>query len=104
MDEHGKAGEPAPGLSRRQFGARGMLALGGAAAGLTVTAACSSPAPTPQPGSPASRKSRLGFVLSHERYSTTQLVEFAAAAEQAGSAMYGPVTTCSPGSTTATAL
>jgi TAT-translocated FGD2 family F420-dependent dehydrogenase len=84
MDQQDAAGELVQGLSRRKFGAWGMLALGGAAAGLTATAACSAPAPTAQPGGPTPAKTRLGFVLSHEQYSTTQLVDFAVAAEQAG--------------------
>jgi F420-dependent hydroxymycolic acid dehydrogenase len=84
MNQHEAAGEPAQGLSRRKFGAWGMLALGGASAGLTVSAACSSPAPISQPGRHGSAQSRVGFVLSHERYSATQLVDLAAAAEQAG--------------------
>lgn len=84
MDQHNVGGEPVQGLSRRKFGALGMLAVGGAAAGLTVNAGCSSPASTLQRGSPASGKSKVGFVLSHEQYSTAQLVEFAVATEHAG--------------------
>ena len=84
MDKHGGSGRPGQDLSRRKFGALGVLALGGATAGLTVTAACGSPAPTPQSGSPAAGQARVGFVLSHEQFPTLQLVEFAAAAEQAG--------------------
>jgi F420-dependent hydroxymycolic acid dehydrogenase len=58
--------------------------VGGAAAGLTVAAACSSAAPSPQSGSPAAGNARVGFVLSHEQFPISELVEFAAAAEQAG--------------------
>lgn len=83
MGDYDGVGEPAQGLSRRKFGALGMLALGGAA-GLTVTAACGSPAPTPRSGSPAAGPARVGFVLSSEQFPTAKLVELAAAAEQAG--------------------
>jgi hypothetical protein len=63
MDQHNVGGEPVQGLSRRKFGVLGMLAVGGAAAGLAVNAGCSSPASTPQRGSPASTKSKVGFPL-----------------------------------------
>ncbi|HYZ37856.1 MAG TPA: F420-dependent hydroxymycolic acid dehydrogenase [Pseudonocardiaceae bacterium] len=84
MDEYDGVGEPAQGLSRRKFSALGMLALGGAAAGLTATAACGSPASTPRSGSSATGQARVGFVLSSEQFPTSKLVELAAAAEQAG--------------------
>ncbi len=82
MDEHDKARGPTRGVPRRKFGALGALALGGAAAGLT--AACSSPAPSSPAAAPTVGKARVGFVLSHEQFPTSKLVEFAAAAEQAG--------------------
>lgn len=84
MDEHGAPGEPAQSLSRRRFDAWGALALAGAAAGLAVTAACSSPAPSPHSGDPAAGKARVGFVLSHEQFPISELVELAVAAEHAG--------------------
>jgi F420-dependent hydroxymycolic acid dehydrogenase len=84
MDEHRAPGEPAQGLSRRRFGALGALAVGGAAAGLAVTAACSSPEPSPRSSNPPAGQARVGFVLSHEQFRTSELVEQAAAAEQAG--------------------
>ena len=84
MDNHGGFGGPGQDLSRRKFGALGVLALGAATAGLTVTAACGSPVSTPRSASPAVGAARVGFVLSHDQFPTSQLVEFAAAAEQAG--------------------
>jgi F420-dependent hydroxymycolic acid dehydrogenase len=81
MDKHDGPGEPAQDLSRRRFGAWGALTLGGAAAGLT--GACSWPAPSPLAGTPGA-KAKVGFVLSHEQFLTSALVDFAAAAEQAG--------------------
>jgi len=84
MDEYRTFGEPARGLSRRRFGALGALAVGGAAAGLAVTAACSSSEPSPRSGNPAAGRARVGFVLSHEQFRISELVEQAAAAEQAG--------------------
>jgi F420-dependent hydroxymycolic acid dehydrogenase len=66
------------GISRRTFGqlAAGASVLG--AAGLAACAAKPANAPTtpPPPG--------VGFVLSHEQFTTSQLVDQAEAAEQAG--------------------
>lgn len=84
MDDYRTFGEPARGLSRRRFGALGALAVSGAAAGLAVTASCSSPEPSPRSGNPAAGRARVGFVLSHEQFRISELVEQAAAAEQAG--------------------
>jgi F420-dependent hydroxymycolic acid dehydrogenase len=82
MEKHGEQGGSAQDLSRRKFGAWGALALSGAAAGLT--AACSSPAPSSPVSAPPEAKAKVGFVLSHEQFTTSELVEFAAAAEHAG--------------------
>jgi TAT-translocated FGD2 family F420-dependent dehydrogenase len=63
------------GLSRRAFG---RLAAGVSAAG--AAGACGRPpAEAPAPTEPG-----VGFVLSHEQFTTTQLVEQAEAAERAG--------------------
>ena len=82
MDEYDGPGGLAQALSRRNVGALGALAVGGAVTGLT--AACSSPAPSSPAGVPARAKVKVGFVLSHEQFPTLELVDFAAVAEQAG--------------------
>lgn len=85
MDEHTSSGGPDRDLPRRKFGAWGALALGGAA---ESTAACGSPGPSPVAAAPATgpevSRARVGFVLSQEQFPTSQLVELATAAEQAG--------------------
>ncbi|UMB70392.1 F420-dependent hydroxymycolic acid dehydrogenase [Mycobacterium paraterrae] len=63
------------GLSRRSFG---LLAAGASAAG--IASACTSKREGPPPPTgPA-----VGYVLSHEQFTTTQLVDQAQAAERAG--------------------
>ena len=67
------------GISRRSFGQ--LAAAAGAVGAAGLAAACGSRQPTtpPAPSGPG-----VGFVLSHEQFTTTQLVEQAQAAEQAG--------------------
>jgi TAT-translocated FGD2 family F420-dependent dehydrogenase len=60
-------------MSRRSFG---LLTAG---LGTAALAGCSKPANKPAPPGPG-----VGFVLSHEQFPTTQLVDQAQAAEQAG--------------------
>src|SRR5581483_10100651 len=71
------------GISRRSFG---QLAAGASMVGAAgLTAACGSrqqagpPSAPPPPSGPG-----VGFVLSHEQFTTAQLVDQAHAAEQAG--------------------
>ncbi|MBV9720607.1 MAG: LLM class flavin-dependent oxidoreductase, partial [Mycobacterium sp.] len=74
------------GISRRSFG---QLVTGASVVGAAgLAAACgtrqpagspSTPAAPPPPSGPA-----VGFVLSHEQFTTAQLVDQAQAAEQAG--------------------
>jgi TAT-translocated FGD2 family F420-dependent dehydrogenase len=72
------------GLSRRQLGRFGAMALGSTMA-LGATAACA-PGAAPPPASPAAGGAwkKVGFVLSHEQLPTAGLAELAGAAEQAG--------------------
>jgi F420-dependent hydroxymycolic acid dehydrogenase len=73
------------GMSRRAFGGLaaglGILSAGGAAAacGRQPAGAPGTPAAPPPPQRPA-----VGFVLSHEQFTTTQLLDQAQAAERAG--------------------
>jgi TAT-translocated FGD2 family F420-dependent dehydrogenase len=78
-------GQTANAISRRQFAGLGALALGGAA----TVGGCASTPPSAAPAKPGASAvprggRKVGFVLSHEQFTTAQLVEFAAAAEHAG--------------------
>jgi F420-dependent hydroxymycolic acid dehydrogenase len=71
------------GISRRSFG---QLAAGASVVGAAgLAAACGSRQPANSPTAPpASSGPGVGFVLSHEQFTTTQLVDQAQAAERAG--------------------
>jgi TAT-translocated FGD2 family F420-dependent dehydrogenase len=73
------------GISRRAFG-RLAAGFGVIGAGTTAISCRSSPSggPSPAAGPPAPRGPGVGFVLSHEQFTTAQLVDQAQAAEQAG--------------------
>jgi F420-dependent hydroxymycolic acid dehydrogenase len=70
-------------MSRRSFG---QLAAGAGVAGATgLAAACGSRQPAGSPTAPPASSGRsVGYVLSHEQFTTAQLVDQAQAAEEAG--------------------
>ncbi|MGC2653463.1 MAG: F420-dependent hydroxymycolic acid dehydrogenase [Mycobacterium sp.] len=79
------------GMSRRSFGrlAAGLTTIGTTGALGAVTACGSKPASGPAPAKPtapppAPSGPGVGYVLSHEEFTTAQLVDQAVAAEQAG--------------------
>ena len=83
---HSGYSRPMRGISRRSFG---QLAAEASIVGATgLMAACSSRQSASSPSKPAapppSSGPGVGFVLSHEQFTTTQLVDQAGAAEKAG--------------------
>jgi F420-dependent hydroxymycolic acid dehydrogenase len=71
------------GMSRRTFG---RLAAGMGVFGAAGASACGrqQPAPAPPSAPPPPSRAGVGYVLSHEQFTTAQLLDQAAAAEQAG--------------------
>ena len=79
---------PMKGMSRRSFTrlAAGLGALGTTGAVSGLAAACSHKPASSPPAAPPPTSSgpAVGYVLSHEEFTTAQLVDQAVAAEQAG--------------------